>query len=260
MNVSGDWHYGARGVSKEKIISALNGVATTHKGNVFRILTGDLTENALQSSVGHNYDIAIPDPCDQKKDVMDILEQTNKVLYGESVWNKLKLSKKVINSRCIAVEGNHEMRTRKLTGQWLGEEMCKPGKVNWIGLSGLIHLTIVNKRLKMSKTYKLFVSHRPSKTNATSLESISRAFKTKQSSLPGVDALIFGHFHKRFISANGYFDTTENRFKKVLYIINPSPLAGMEYAEEAGYPPLEVGYSVNIYLPLDKDRQPYGII
>ena len=260
MNATGDWHYGVKGVDQKDIIHSLNSVVDKHKGNIFRVFTGDLLENSLKSSIGHNYDVSIPDPSDQKHGVMEILEETNKYLYGEATWKKLKLNKRSIDVRSIAVEGNHEMRTRKLTGQWLGEEMCVPAKVKWLGLSSLIELTIVNKRLKMSKKYNIYVAHRPSKTNATSLESILRAFKRKQSAIPGVDVMIFGHFHKRFISANGYFDTTSKKFKKVLYVLNPSPMAGMEYAEEAGYPPLEVGHYVNIYLPLDKDRQPYGIV
>lgn len=258
LNITGDWHYGVRGVDKKDIIESLNSVSEKHKGNVFRVYTGDLTENALQQSVGHNYDIAVPDPAEQKKAVVEILTETNKKLYG-SKWQKLDTAS-TLDSRAIAVEGNHEYRTRKLTGQWLGEEMCSPAKVNWLGMSAIIELNIVNKRLKMSKTYRLFVAHRPNKSSATSVESITRSFRKKQSCIPGVDVIVFGHFHKRFISANGYFDTTTNSFRKVLYVINPSPASGLEYAEEAGYPPLEVGTYVNVYLPIEKNKQPYGIV
>lgn len=259
VNVSGDWHYGVRGIEKDDILSSLNRTVDKYKGDVFRILTGDLMENSLQSSVGHNYDIAVPDPSDQKKAVIDILKKSNKHLYGESAWKRLRTNKSS-GIKSVSVEGNHELRTRKLTGQWLAEEYSKPAKVKWLGMSSIIELTIINRRLKLSKTYKIFVAHRPSKTNATSYQAILGGFKKKQQAFPGIDLIVFGHFHKRFISAGGYFDTHSSKFKKVLYVLNPSPMANMEYAEEAGYAPIEVGHHVNIFLPLDKDKQPYGIV
>ena len=251
-------------MTKQDVMTALNEVADKHKGNIFRVLTGDLVENALKSSVGHNYDIEIADPAIQKKDMIDVLTKTNKHLYGEQTWKKLKVNDENIKTfndvLVVGVEGNHEYRTRKASGQWLSREIHEPSKVLDMGFGGIIELTIFNKKLKMEKTYRIYVAHRPSKTDATSQEAILRAFKKKQSTFPGIDVIIFGHFHRRFISADGYFDSREDEFKKILYLINPSPLRDMEYPDEEGYPPLRTGYYVNAFLPLDPQSQCYGIV
>lgn len=230
---------------------------------MFRILTGDLVENQLKTSVGHNYDVLLSDPAVQKQDMIDILKETNEYLYGKAAFSKLKLQKDATNFKnvlSVGVEGNHEYRTRKTSGQWLSREMHQAAKIVDMKFGGIIELTISNAKLKMQKTYRIYVSHRPSKTDATSIEAISRAFKRKQSMFPGVDIIIFGHFHRRFISSDGYFDSRKDEFKKILYVVNPSPLKDMEYSEEAGYPPLKVGYSVNVFLPLDPLAQCYGIV
>lgn len=243
----------------------MNQATEENKGNIFRIFTGDLVENALKTSVGHNYDIEVPDPADQKAAMIDCLKKTTKKLYGEALWKKVDIDKavagaKLTDIRAIGVEGNHEYRTRKASGQWLSKEIYEAAKIVHAGMGAIVELTIQNKKLKMEKTYRIYVAHRPSKTDATSTESILRAFRKKQSSFPGIDVMVFGHFHKRFIQADGYFDSNEEVYKKILYVINPSPMRNAEYAEEAGYPPLSIGHYVNIYLPLDKHLQPYGIV
>lgn len=265
VNVCGDFHYGVRGIESSEIESSLNQAAEENKGNIFRIFTGDIVENALKTSVGHNYDIAVPDPAVQKAHMIEVLKNTTKKLYGEAQWKKTAIDKIVPGVCCndiraIGVEGNHEYRTRKAAGQWLSKEIYEPAKILHAGMNAIIELTIKNSKLKLQKTYKIYVAHRPSSTNSTSIESILRAFKKKQASFPGIDMLVFGHYHKRFIQADGYFDSDEDTFKKIMYVINPSPMCNAEYAEEAGYPPLAIGYYVNIYLPLDKNLQPYGIV
>ena len=265
VNVCGDFHYGVRGVSSSDIESSLNQAAENDKGNIFRIFTGDIIENALKTSVGHNYDIEIPDPSIQKEQMIELLQRTTKKLYGEALWKKISIDKtipdlKYNDIRAIGVEGNHEYRTRKVAGQWLSKEIYEPAKILHAGMNAIIELTIKNTKLKLQKTYRLYVAHRPSSTSSTSIESILRAFKKKQASFPGIDVLVFGHYHKRFIQADGYFDSHEERFKKILYVINPSPMKDAEYAEEAGYPPLACGHYVNFYLPLDPFCEPWARI
>ena len=262
VNVCGDFHYGASDVTKKQIIDALNESTNKHKGNLFRVFTGDLIENQLKTSVGHNQDVAIADPAVQKEDMIEILQETNKKLYGQA-WGKLKFDKtgKTFNDiRAVGVEGNHEYRTRKMAGQWLSREMHEAGKVLDMKFGAIVELTIFNTKLKMEKTYRMYITHRPSKTTGTSLEAILRSFKRKQSVIPGVDILIFGHFHRRFLSADGYFDSRADEFKKILYVVNPSPMHDVEYADEAGYPPLKVGFYVDLFLPLDPKAQSYGVI
>lgn len=260
VNIAGDFHYGMRGVEDTEIVRQLT---AGKRKDLFRIFTGDLIENALKTSVGHNYDIAIPDPADQVATMKQVLTKvTQSQLGGSKQWNRYKAPTREnpTNAKAVGVGGNHEYRTRKLTGQWIADEMYETAKILPMGQEGIVELTLVNKRIKVSKTYRVYVAHAPGKTNAISLESIMRAFKKKQSALPGVDVIVFGHYHKRFIQSDGYFDSTADTYKKVLYVINPSPMIGVEYAIEAGYPPLESGYSIDIYLPLDQNKQPYGII
>lgn len=181
---------------------------------------------------------------------------------GASAWNSYVApdEENHEDAKAVGVGGNHEYRTRKMSGQWLDKELYAPAKILPMGMEGIIELTLINKKLKLSKTYRIYVAHAPGKTNATSIESILRAFRKKQTNLPGIDVIVFGHYHKRFIQSDGYFDSMTDTFKKVLYVINPSPLCRVEYALVAGYPPIEKGYSIEIYLPLDQDKQPYGII
>lgn len=260
LSVSGDFHYGVRGVREEDVVNEL----TQSRKDIFRIFTGDNSENSLKTSVGHNYDVLIPDPEDQKEGAIRILSKIMKYQIGSKNWSKYEAptAEKHEHAKAVGVGGNHEYRTRKLTGQWLDKEMYSTAKILPMGMEGIVELTLRNKKLNLSKTYRIYVSHAPGKANtsATSTESILRGFRKKQSSLPGIDVFAFGHFHKRFIHSDGYFDSISNKFRKVMYVINPSLLTQSEYAVESGYPLLEKGYSVEIYLPLDEDEQPYGII
>jgi hypothetical protein len=265
LNIAGDFHYGVNGVSKDYLETELNTIATQHNGNIFRIFTGDLIENQLKTSVGHNYDAELADPSVQKTHMIDVLTNTNKTLYGESKLNNLKtINKKkdniYNNVLSVSVDGNHEYRTRKVAAQWLTKEMCEQSKTLYLGIQAIVDLTIYNKRLDMERTFKIYVAHRPSKTDAGSPEAILRAFRKKQSSFPGVDIFIFGHFHKMFLHANGYFDIKSRKFKKVLYAINPSPVCESEYAEEAGYVPIKSATYQNLFLPLNPNLEIYGII
>lgn len=265
LNVCGDFHYGVKNIDKSDIINALNGAVDKYQGNIFRIFTGDLVENQLKTSVGHNYDVALADPAVQKADMIGILKATNSYLYGASNYKKLDVSKAAerttINDiRSVGFEGNHEYRTRNTAGQWLSKELHDASKTLDCGTRAIIELTIYNKKLKMEKTYRVFASHRPSKTDATSFDAITRAFKRKQSVIPGVDIMVFGHYHRRYVFPDGYFDSRADEYKKILYVINPSPMCNSEYAEQAGYPPLETGYYVNVHLPLDPAAQVWAVV
>lgn len=262
----GDFHYGANGmVNKQEIIDALNKDANAYKGNIFRILTGDLVENQLKLSVGHNYDAGIADPAKQRADMIDVLKKTNACLYGTKAFknlseDELKTHSEFTGVLCAGVEGNHEYRTRKTSGQWLSQQIHEASKVLDLGMQAIIHLTICNKKLKMERTFRIFVAHRPSKTDAVSSEAILRAFRKKLSTLPGVDIIVFGHTHKKFLAADSYTDTASGELRKVLFVVNPSPMEAVEYAQEAGYPPMDHGYSTNVHLPLDCASPIWGIV
>lgn len=260
LNIGGDWHYGVRNVLRDELIRTANKESDQHRGNIFRILTGDLIENALKTSVGHNYDIAIPDPQDQKDEMKEILREIMEYQYGSTAYKRLHIGRSLKGVQAAGCCGNHEYRTRKQTGQWIDRDMYSSGKILSMGMQGILELIIVNKKLKMSKTYRVFVSHRPSSSNASSLAGIARAMLKKRADIPGCDLYVFGHFHKRFIMPDGHYDSKTGTFKKVLYVINPSPMYDVEYADVAGYSPLVTGYHVNIFLPIAETKFPYGIV
>jgi len=219
LNVCGDFHYGTKDLSGSDIISALNGATDEHRGNMLRIFTGDLVENQLKTSVGHNYDVALADPAVQKRDMIDILRKTNEYLYTSTLYKKLNTLNqnrdRLVDIRSLGVEGNHEYRTRNTAGQWLSQELHEASKTLDCGSRAIIELTIFNKKLKMEKLYRIFVAHRPSKTDATSFDAITRSFKKKQSVLPGIDVMIFGHYHRRYLFPDGYFDIRADEYKKI---------------------------------------------
>lgn len=259
LDIAGDCHYGMRGIDEDEVVYEY----TRHKKDTFKVFTGDMGEFSLKTSVGHNYDIAVPDPEEQKEGVKRILTRTMQhQLGGIKNWSKYEAPTKNDheNAKAIGVGGNHEYRIRKLAGQWIDKEFYEAAKILSMGIEGIVNLTIFNTKLKLEKTYKIYLAHAPGKTSASSKEAILRGFRKKQMELPGIDIIIFGHFHKRLIDSDGYFDTNNNSFKKTLYVVNPSPLKNIEYAIEAGFVPFEPNYNVQVYLPLDKDLQPYGII
>lgn len=256
LSVRGDWHYGLAGVEKSELIKVLKREQDQHRGNQFVIYTGDLIENNLNNSVGHGYDIAIRDPHQQKLDMRDALVEVQRHLHGNSGFKRLNLNRYPHRALAVGVVGNHEYRSRTTSGQWIQEEMYGPAKILDMGMNAILELTLVNKKLKMEKTYSLYVAHRPNKSNATAVEVIIRNCKKKRGDIPA-DLYVYGHFHRRLIHPDGRY-TEDGQFKKVLYVVNPSPLTNVEYADWSGFSPLAAGWYVNVYLPLDKDKYPYG--
>lgn len=260
LSIGGDWHYGVRNVSKDNIIESAHKESDQHRGNIFRIFTGDLIENALKTSVGHNYDISIPDPQEQKDQMQDILKEIMEYQYGKAAFNKININRTLRDCRAVGCCGNHEYRTRKQTGQWIDRDMYNAGKILSVGIQGIIELKVVNRKLKLEKVYRIFVSHRPSTSSTSSLSGLMRAVHKKRADVPGCDLYVFGHFHKRVITPDGHYDSKTGEFKKILYVINPSPMYDCEYADVAGYSPLVTGYHVNCFLPLEKNKFPFGIV
>jgi hypothetical protein len=252
LSVRGDYHYGVEGVDLNDMVQALKREQDQHRGNQFILYTGDMIENNLNSSIGHGYDLAIRDPHQQKIEMRDALIELQKHLHGLS-FGKVTDEKGILSAGVI---GNHEYRSRNTSGQWITEEMYTPAKILDLRMNGLIELTIVNVKLKISKVYKIFVSHRPNNANATAVESILRNCKKKKADIPA-DIYAFGHFHRRVIYPDGTYNEN-GEFKKVLYVVNPSPITYMEYADWSGYSPLASGWHVNVYLPLEKEKYPYG--
>jgi len=254
LSVRGDFHYGTRGVDKDEMVRVFKREQDQHRGNQFVLYTGDIVENNLNSSVGHGYDIEIRDPDDQVKAMKDALIQVQRHLYGDAEFKKVDMKSQRILS--AGVVGNHEYRTRNTAGIWLQEQMYLPAKIMDMKVQGLINLKIVNQKLRMEKTYRIYVSHRPNNSNATSIELILRSSKKKKADVPA-DIYVFGHYHRRLIHPDGAYNQN-GQFKKVLYVVNPSPIMYMEYADWAGFSPLSSAWYVNVYLPLDQSSYAWG--
>lgn len=254
LSIRGDFHYGVAGVDLADMIKIYKREQDQHRGNQFVLYTGDLVENCLNSSIGHGYDLKVRDPHQQKTDVRDALIEVQRHLY-ESRFSKVQPEnlKGVLSAGVI---GNHEYRSRNASGQWIEEEMYGPAKILNLRINGIIELTIVNPKLKISKLYRLYISHRPNKSNATSIEAILRNMKRRKGDI-SADIYVYGHYHRRVIYPDGAYDS-DGTFKKVLYVVNPSPISYIEYADWSGYSPLAAGWYVNCYLPLEQDRYPYG--
>lgn len=263
LSVGGDYHYGVRNVSADEILRKADLESKKHNSNIFRIFTGDLIENALKSSIGHNYDIEIPDPQEQKDKMIELLTQIMSNQYGEAEYKKLKIGEKyksfdLSNCRAAGVCGNHEYRSRKLSGQWIDREMYGAAKILSMGMQGILELNVINKKLKLNKTYRIYVAHRPSSSSSTSTDSIMRSIRKKRSDVPGCDLYVFGHFHKKMIVPDGQYDADSGEYRKILYVVNPSPMYDAEYADVANFSPLVIGHSVEVFLPIDSC--PYGIV
>ena len=254
LRVSGDYHYGLRGVNLNEMVRVLKREQDQHRGNQFVIYPGDLVENNLTTSVGHGYDIEIRDPDKQVEDVKDALIELQKHLYGSDFRKRKKDN--VTGCLSAGVIGNHEYRSRNAAGIWLQKQMYGPSKVLDMKVQGLINLTIENKKLKMKKTYRIYVNHRPNNSNATAVERILLQCKRKKADIPA-DIYVYGHFHRRLIHPDGAYDQ-DGKFKKVLYVINPSPIMYVEYADWAGFSPLSSAWYTNIRLPIDRDQYAYG--
>jgi len=257
VSVRGDFHYGVNGICEQEMIQVFKDEQEKNK-DIFTIYTGDLIENNLKSSVGHGYDLKVKDPSIQKETMTNALIEVNKHLYGSS-FNKVKLkTNSLIGCKSVGCIGNHEFRSRKEAGLWIMKEIYEPAKILDLGMNGLVNIEVVNNKLKLSKTYTLFIAHRPFHTNATTVESIIRACRKKRGDVPA-DVYIYGHFHRGIIIPEVAYDPSGRR-KKVLYVVNPSPIEKIEYADWAGYSPLESSWTKKFYLPLDPFKDPYGTV
>jgi len=259
LSVRGDFHYGIEGISGDEMYRVLCREQDQHRDNQFTIYTGDLIENNLNNSVGHGYDIAIRDPAKQKNDMIKLLTRVNQNLYGKDFDNKFKkVGGYYTNVLSAGVPGNHEYRTRKTSGQWLHQELYNPSKILDLGMNAIIELKIFNKKIKESRTVSIFVSHRPVNSSGNTIESILRGCKKKKGDILA-DIYTYGHYHRRLILPDGAYDRN-GKFKKILYVINPSPMEYAEYADWSGYSPLSANWYVNVRIPLDPSLHAYGKI
>jgi len=254
VQLRGDKHIGCRGVDVEIGNQILLKEQSRYKDRLLVFDSGDEVENNLQNSPGHGFDLVIKDPDVQIQMATESHKLLNQDLYGKR-FDELKFSRSSYKDcRHFGVVGNHEYRSRKNAGVWINQQIYEPGKTLFVGIRALFKVEIFNKQSKLRKEYRIYLSHRPGQSDAASEIGIFRACQRQKSDVMA-DLYLFGHFHKRRIIPDAVYDSN-GKFKKVLYVVNPSPLVNMEYSEWAGYAPLRSGWFVNVFLPLIGD--PYG--
>jgi hypothetical protein len=261
LNVRGDEHIGLNCINVDDMIEELIVCQEEAKGDIFAINTGDMIENALKKSIGHNYDIGIPDPDEQIDLAMRMQETLDRHLYGDKIYDQMKPCNRrnTKHAKRIGFIGNHEYRTRKESGVWLNKQLYSGKGVIDGGVHAIISLTIVNKQLKLKRNYKIYAAHRLTNSSGGITHStMLKNFSKKKSDIQA-DIYVCGHYHRRFVGIDHRF-TFDGKKKKVMYVSNPSPAHTTEYGTWGLYSPTGPGYYTNIYLPIDRHEEPWGDI
>jgi len=260
LQVRGDQHIGLNCIDLEEMEAEYLASQREYKDNMFVIDTGDFIENGLKTSIGHNYDLGIPDPDEQMIRAKALQIRLDKDLYGSS-YNKMKpiTRRTTKHARRIGLLGNHEYRSRKEAGVWLNKELYGMKGVIDGGIRCILNLTVVNKQLKMRKTYTIHMAHRLTNSSAgISHTTMIKNFKATQAKIP-CDIYACGHYHRRCLIADHRYDI-KGKKHKVMYISNPSPADATEYGTWGLYSPTGAGYYTNMYLPVDPNKFAYGMI
>lgn len=188
-----DVHLGARECMEREFISFIDTVKD--KPNVYLILGGDLINNATRSSVSNIFEETMR-PSDQKKEMAKILEP---------------VAQKIL----AATSGNHERRSGKdADDDPCYDILCKIDRENIYRESmAFVKLQIgeVDGDGKRNPTYTLCVTHGAGGGMLTS-GAVLRGERFGYA-LDGIDALIFGHTHKPFVTSPGkiFVDTRHNQ-------------------------------------------------
>lgn len=261
LNVRGDQHIGLNCISVEDMIEELMEEQEKAKGDMFSIDTGDMIENALKRSIGHNYDIGIPDPDEQIRVALDMQEVLDEHLYGAETYRSMKACNRrtTKHAKRIGFIGNHEYRTRKESGIWLNKQLYSGRGVIDGGVHAIINLTVVNKKLRLRKTYRIYAAHRlTNSSGGITHETMIKNFKKKKADIQA-DIYVCGHYHRRIVGVDHRYDSNGKK-QKVMYVSNPSPAHTTEYGTWGLYSPTGPGYHTNIYLPVDKYENPWGTV
>jgi len=262
LHVRGDQHIGLKCVNIPKMTAALKYEQDQHRDNIFVIDTGDMIENGLSSSIGHNYDAGISDPDEQVEEAKRLGNELDEHLYGDQ-YNSMEICtrSKTRHAKRIGVIGNHEYRTRKTSGIWLNKQLYGKEVKGVIdgGVRCIVSLRVQNRALGLIKTYKIYLAHRL--TNSSAGISHATLLKNFNQVLKDVDADIYvcGHYHHKFVGCAHKFDSNGKK-KKVMFVCNPSPADVTEYGLWGLYSPNGGGFYSNLYLPVEKHRNAYGII
>jgi len=252
LQVRGDEHIGHKSLNINDMKQILLKEQQKYKDHMFVVNTGDMIENILKTSTGSTNELSIADPAEQLTTALKLYEDLDKDLYGSNYNTMQSCNRKnTKNARRIGVIGNHEYRSRIASGTWLNKQLYGGKGVVDGGIHCLVNLKLTNKSKKLSKTYRLYITHRLSNSTTISDSTLLNHFKEKKS-LINADVYITGHYHRDFAFSDTRYDIN-GKVKKILYICNPSPIVG-EYATVGMFNPIINGYFKNVKLPIMKNE------
>jgi len=252
VQARGDEHIGHKSCNIDKMETTLLAEQAKYRNHMFVVNTGDMIENILKNSTGSANELAIPDPADQIQTAVDLYDRLDRDLYGKMYDKMLPCTRnRAKQAKRIGVLGNHEYRSRIASGVWVNKQLYGGKGVIDGGVHCLINLKLTNKRLKLSRTYRIYLTHRLANSNSISDTTLINHFKDTKS-MVAADVYICGHYHRDFALSDTSYDSNGN-VKKILYIVNPSAIVG-EYAVVGMFNPIINGYFKNIKLPLLKNE------
>jgi len=251
VQVRGDEHIGHKSLNINEMKQVLLKQQGKHKDHMLVINTGDMIENILKTSTGSANELAIADPADQVSAACKLYDELDRDLYGSEYDNVKCTRKNTKNARRIGIIGNHEYRSRIASGVWLNKALYGGQGVIDGGIHCMVNLKLVNKAKKLSRTFKIYITHRLANSSSISDTTLLNHFKEKKAIIDA-DVYVCGHYHRDFAFSDTKYDAY-GKVKKILYICNPSPIQG-EYASVAMYNPIINGYFKNFKLPILKNK------
>lgn len=218
----GDWHYGSADCDSKKVEMAVDFLSKKPKDKYGVILLGDLIENVLPGSKGTPFELSESDPIRQQDKASELV-------------NKFK------NIVLTSVEGNHELRSRKRSGNWpMKDILYKVYKEQvdeyYLEMCGILNLQFKSLNGKKLQKYRIFVTH--GNGNATSLSGkISKIHTLRDRA--DADIYVQGHIHQKL----GFCDyiVTDKIIRKRIFASCSSYLFEASYAEEFGFRPTDYG-------------------
>ena len=252
IQVRGDEHIGHKSLNLNEMKQTLLKAQSQYRDHLIVINTGDMIENILKTSTGSANELSIADPADQISTAIKLYDELDKDLYGSDYNNMPTYNRKNSkNARRVGVIGNHEYRSRIASGIWVNKQLYSGKGVIDGGIHCLVNLKLTNKAKKLSRTYKLYITHRLANSSSISDTTLLNHFKDKKAIIDA-DVYITGHYHRDFAFSDTRYDSY-GKVKKILYICNPSPIVG-EYATIGMYNPIINGYYKNVKLPILKNK------
>ena len=212
----GDFHYGAKNCSVEKIKEWIRWLQT--KDNTYAILMGDLVENSNKHSVADSIYQQVIQPEQQKLDLIEMLAPIrHKIL-------------------CL-LEGNHGRRTIKEVGLSPEKDIAKFLEIPYY--SDQCYLDITYR----DHLFEIFATHGTSgsTTDAGRINAIMKPGK-----FTNADIFLYAHTHDKFVKESMEVirdrKTMELKMRKVYYVNTGSFLSYWEsYAAQKLYTPSPVG-------------------